>query len=177
MTAPPRENYQDEADSAFLEDPVDRRVREWGPAMTCDLRTAGLCWHNARELARSAPGEYLFAEGLAFNHGEWSGHGWVVRKSDHEVVECTTGYETSMRYRGVCFEIADVDAFIDRPSGAGGLSRRDQWRKTDALGTVTAEAPGVITILAYEYVNQIVDWKEYWAQREQWLNAGKCPPA
>lgn len=175
VAAPPRENYQDEAESPFLPG-ADDRIREWGPATHLDLRRAGVCWHNAREAALSAPDDYLFAEGIAFNGGEWSGHGWVVRKCDCEVVECTTGYETSTKYRGVCFEIADVEAFIDQPSAAGGLSRREQWRKLDAGGSVLSEAPGVLTILAYEYVNQGVYWLDYWEERKRWLNSGKCPP-
>jgi hypothetical protein len=176
VTAPPRENYQDEADEPFLEERPDARVREWGPATRLDLRPAGFCWHNAREVARSASDRYYFAEGLAFNGGGWSGHGWVVRKSDCEVVECTTGYETSTRYRGICFEIADVEAFIDQPPTAGGPSRREQWRKKDVSGAVVSEAPGVITILAYEYVNQGAHWKDYWEDLQRWLNSGRCPP-
>jgi hypothetical protein len=171
-----RENYQDEADAPFLEEEQDARVCEWGPPKDFSLGPAGLCWHNAREVARSAPDEYLVAEGLAFNRGEWSGHGWAVRRSDGAVVECTTGYQTATRYRGVCFELTEVDAFLDRPSAAGGPTRREQWRKVDQDGAVYAEAPGVITVLAYEFVNQNVYWLDFWNERERWLNSTSCRP-
>lgn len=176
MAPPARENYEDEAEAPFLESEQDPRVCEWNAPKHLSLGPAGFGWHNAREVARSGPDEYLVAEGLAFNRGEWSGHRWVVRKVDGDVVECTMGYETSTRYRGVCFELSAVDAFLDRPSAGGGPSRREQWRKTDADGAIVSEASGVITILAYEYVNQNVYWLDFWNERERWLNGGACRP-
>jgi hypothetical protein len=140
------------------------------------LGPAGLCWDNAWKLAGSAPDQYLYAEGLAFNHGEWSGHGWVVRKSDAQVVECTNGYDSSTRYRGICFEISEVEEFIESRPLVDGQTSRQRWHTENPDGSVRSEAPGVMTNLAEELIGQHRDAFEFCEEQQGWLDRGRCHP-
>ncbi len=135
---------------------------------------AGLCWHNARALAGLAPDEYFYAEGLALNCGEWSSHAWVVRKSTGEVIECTSGYQTTTCYRGICLEIGDVEAFMDGRALVNGQTCRERWRTFHSDGSLRSEAPGVITILAEEIVNKRIDFLDWYEEQKSWLGRNRC---
>jgi hypothetical protein len=176
MSERDRLSYQDEAEAPFDPAHPDERISEWGPPVECRAGPAGLCWHNARQIAGSPPDEFLYAEGLAFNRGEWSGHAWVVRKSDGEVIECTAGYDTSTRYRGICLEIAEVEAFIDGRPLVNGHTCRQRWHTTNPDGSVRSEAPGVIAILAEEVHMQQRDIFEWHKEQTSWLDRSKCHP-
>lgn len=142
-----------------------------GPSGGAPPRCAGsvLAECSRRRWGRVRP---LLLEGLAFNHGEWSGHGWVVRKSDGQVVECTDGYETSSAYRGICLEVAEVEEFIDGRPLVKGRSCRERWRTTYPDGSTRSEAPGVITILAEEVIEQGSDMFEWHRELSRWLDRG-----
>lgn len=176
MDEPRRENYQDEAEAPFDPNYSEGRISEWGSPVECALGPAGLCWENARKVARTAPEHYLYAEGLAFNHGEWSGHGWVIRKSDGQVVECTDGYDTSTRYRGICWEVVEVEQFIDNRPLVDGRTCRERWRTRNGDGSGRSEAPGVMWILAEELVVQRRDPFEFIEEQTSWLNRGTTGP-
>lgn len=165
-------SYQAEAEAPFDPTYPDDRITEWGPAAEHRRGVPGLCWQNARDVAGAASDLYFYAEGLAFNHGEWSGHGWVVRKSDGQVVECTDGYETSSAYRGICLEVAEVEEFIDGRPLVKGRSCRERWRTTYPDGSTRSEAPGVITILAEEVIEQGSDMFEWHRELSRWLDRG-----
>lgn len=177
MSERDRVSYQDDAEAPFDRAYPDDRISEWGPPAECQPGPAGLCWHNARQLAGSAPDEFLYAEGLAFNQGEWSGHAWCVRKSDGEVVECTGGYETSTAYRGICLEIDEVEAFIDQRPVVDGQTCRQRWHTTNPDGSVRSEAPGVIAILAEEVHMQKRDIFEWQKELTSWLDRSSCHPS
>jgi hypothetical protein len=174
MTQHHRASYQDEAEAPF--DPAfpDERIREWGAPVECIPGSAGLCWHNARSVAGATPDHYLYAEGLALNGGEWSLHAWVVRKLDGEAVECTNGYDTSSKYRGICFEIAEVEEFIDKRSLVDGQTCRQRWRTHYPDGSLRSEAPGVFVILAEEVHVQHRDILEWHQEQSSWLDRGRC---
>jgi hypothetical protein len=166
---------EEDANAPFDPAHPDDRVTDWnGSPAEYRPGPAGLCWHNAREVARSAPDEYLYAEGIAWNHDEWSGHAWVVRKSDCAVIECTSGYHTSKRYRGICLEVVDVENFIDGQPLVDGKTCRELWHTTNADGSIRSEAPGVLAILVAEARAHRLDLTVWWRQQNQWLDRGKC---
>ena len=168
-----RENYEDEAEAPFDPDHPDPRVTQWGPPSESRPGPAGLCWHNARALAGSAPDEYFYAEGLALNCGEWSSHAWVVRKSTGEVIECTSGYQTTTCYRGICLEIGEVEACVDGRALVNGKTCRERWRTFHPDGSLRSEAPGVITILAEEIVNKRIDFVDWNEEQKSWLGRNR----
>jgi len=168
-------SYGEEAESWFDPGRPDPRIREWGPAVEFRRGQPGFCWHNARQLARSAPSEFVYAEGVAFIYGEWQGHGWVVRRANGEVVECTAGFGAAERYRGICLEIADVEAFIDSRPLVDGLTLRQRMRNYDATGDLISEAPGVLAILAEERVCRGRIESDYLAEGSTWLDSGVDP--
>jgi hypothetical protein len=91
-------------------------------------------------------------------------------------VECTTGYETTTAYRGICFEIAEVEEFLDLPGPAGDVTRRERWRKFESDGRVRSEAPGIFVMLAQERQVPSQDVADIFAGWSHWLNNGKSPP-
>ena len=117
----------------------------------------------------------MYAEGLAFIRGEWQGHGWVVRRADGEVVECTDGFGDATQYRGICLEVADVDAFIDGRPLVDGLTLRERMRNYDADENIISEAPGVVAILAEEYACRGLSPSEYLAEVDSWLDRAVDP--
>jgi hypothetical protein len=169
MSEARRESYEDEAEAPF--DPKFPRdgVFEWeGPADVFP-GPVGLCWDNARAFVRAAPDEYLYAEGFAWVQDDRPTHGWAVRRSDGAVVECTKGYATTTRYRGMCFEIADVEKLIDNRPLVDGRTCRERWRTKHPDGSTRSEAPGVFAILAEEYTEQGRCWKDFLDEQTEWL--------
>ena len=167
-----RENYEDEAEAPF--DPailipgsrsgVRRRSRVPDPPDCAARRTRS---------PGSAPDEYFYAEGLARNCGEWSSHAWVVRKSTGEVIECTSGYQTTTCYRGICLEIGEVEACVDGRALVNGKTCRERWRTFHPDGSLRSEAPGVITILAEEIVNKRIDFVDWNEEQKSWLGRNR----
>lgn len=170
-----RRSYEDDAEAYFEPDSPHPSVLEWGGPVDAQPGPRGLCWENARRVAGANPDELLYAEGFAWNQGERTMHGWVVRRSDFKVIECTAGYESSVGYRGVCFEVGEVEAFIDARPLVGGATCRDRWRTFAEDGSVESEAPGVFAILAEERGSVDRDQTELWREMESWIKRGVLP--
>jgi hypothetical protein len=157
-------DHEHTANGVFMVDRLDSYLTVWHAPAESHPFPAGLCWENARSFAAQNPAEYLYAEGIAFNRGSWSGHGWVVRRSDSEVIECTEGYETTEEYRGIAYEVDLVNLFIDLRPVHEGKTCREQWLTYEPDGvTIRSQAPGMFWILDRELFSEQIDIAEWWA--------------
>ncbi|HUP86073.1 MAG TPA: hypothetical protein VM143_10440 [Acidimicrobiales bacterium] len=86
------------------------------------------------------------------------------------------GYNTSTRHRGICWEVNEVEQFIDGRPLVDGRACRDRWRTRNSDGSARSEAPGVIWILAEELVVQRRDLFEYIEEQKTWLSRGATNP-
>lgn len=177
MSTSDQPSYQEDAEFIFRPEENDSRVKDWGPPAEYQPAPGGLCWHNARGVARENPEMYLYAEGLVFIGGEWVGHGWVVRKTDGAVIECTEDYGAATKYRGICLEIDFVDDFIDgRPSREDGKTCWERWDTTYDDGSTRSKAPSLTAILAEEANAGVLHATEWWKALHALLDTSACRP-
>jgi len=79
----------------------------------------------------------------------------------------------------MCFEIDQVEEFIDNRPPVDGKTCRERWRTAHPDGSPRSEAPGVFVILAEEYTEQDRFWKDYLDEQNVWFSrwVDPFPPA